>query len=221
MKTNTFALASTLLWAALICLSLESQASASVLYDTGPYGGANEYDIDGTNIVSDSFVLSQDSTITGVNFVGWTGNGATISSLQFGIVSTPATFTLSTTVNVTNGSLLSGIFPAYDVRQDSFSTGNVSLAAGTYYLVIGDAIASTTNTPVGGLVGWDVSGGTSTSTATANTHEGHVFIPNTFQILGVATVPEPSTWAMMILGFAGVGFMAYRRKQNGQALRLA
>jgi len=27
----------------------------------------------------------------------------------------------------------------------------------------------------------------------------------------VPTVPEPSTWAMMILGFAGVGFMAYRR----------
>jgi hypothetical protein len=26
------------------------------------------------------------------------------------------------------------------------------------------------------------------------------------------SVPEPSTWAMMILGFAGVGFMAYRRK---------
>ena len=28
----------------------------------------------------------------------------------------------------------------------------------------------------------------------------------------VAAVPEPSTWAMMILGFAGVGFMAYRRR---------
>lgn len=27
-------------------------------------------------------------------------------------------------------------------------------------------------------------------------------------------VPEPSTWAMMILGFAGVGFMAYRRKSG-------
>jgi hypothetical protein len=25
-------------------------------------------------------------------------------------------------------------------------------------------------------------------------------------------VPEPSTWAMMILGFAGIGFMTYRRK---------
>jgi hypothetical protein len=27
-------------------------------------------------------------------------------------------------------------------------------------------------------------------------------------------VPEPSTWAMMILGFAGVGFMAYRRQKT-------
>jgi hypothetical protein len=32
-------------------------------------------------------------------------------------------------------------------------------------------------------------------------------------------VPEPSTWAMMILGFAGIGFMAYRRRNV--ALRLA
>jgi hypothetical protein len=36
----------------------------------------------------------------------------------------------------------------------------------------------------------------------------------------VGAVPEPSTWAMMILGFAGVGFLAYRRRGQGQALRL-
>jgi hypothetical protein len=29
-----------------------------------------------------------------------------------------------------------------------------------------------------------------------------------------AAVPEASTWAMMVLGFAGVGFMAYRRKSK-------
>jgi hypothetical protein len=28
----------------------------------------------------------------------------------------------------------------------------------------------------------------------------------------VPSVPEPSTWAMLLIGFAGVGFMAYRRK---------
>jgi hypothetical protein len=31
----------------------------------------------------------------------------------------------------------------------------------------------------------------------------------------VTAVPEPSTWAMMILGFAGVGFLAYRRRYQG------
>jgi hypothetical protein len=30
-------------------------------------------------------------------------------------------------------------------------------------------------------------------------------------------VPEPSTWAMLIVGFFGVGFMAYRRKRSGSA----
>jgi hypothetical protein len=39
--------------------------------------------------------------------------------------------------------------------------------------------------------------------------------------LQIAAVPEPSTWAMMILGFAGVGFMAYRRKNHGAAFRVA
>jgi hypothetical protein len=29
-----------------------------------------------------------------------------------------------------------------------------------------------------------------------------------------ASVPEPTTWAMMIIGIVGLGFMAYQRKQN-------
>jgi PEP-CTERM motif len=29
-----------------------------------------------------------------------------------------------------------------------------------------------------------------------------------------ATVPEPSTWAMMLLGFAGLGYAAYRKTKN-------
>jgi hypothetical protein len=36
-----------------------------------------------------------------------------------------------------------------------------------------------------------------------------------YAVFNVASaVPEPSTWAMMILGFAGIGFMAYRRKSR-------
>jgi hypothetical protein len=41
-----------------------------------------------------------------------------------------------------------------------------------------------------------------------------------FEVSGLtAAVPEPSTWAMMILGFAGLGYMAYRRKSS--AIRFA
>jgi hypothetical protein len=29
------------------------------------------------------------------------------------------------------------------------------------------------------------------------------------------SVPEPSTWAMLMLGFAGIGFLAYRRRTQG------
>ncbi len=42
-----------------------------------------------------------------------------------------------------------------------------------------------------------------------------------FQQTAVGAVPEPSTWAMMILGFAGVGFMAYRRRNGVSASSFA
>jgi len=34
-------------------------------------------------------------------------------------------------------------------------------------------------------------------------------------------VPEPSTWAMLFLGFAGIGFMSYRRKNKATTFRFA
>jgi hypothetical protein len=44
---------------------------------------------------------------------------------------------------------------------------------------------------------------------------------NSFELdnVSVGGVPEPSTWAMMILGFFGIGFMAYRRKSGAGLTR--
>ena len=39
-----------------------------------------------------------------------------------------------------------------------------------------------------------------------------VFVADDLSFTAVAAVPEPSTWAMMILGFCGLGFLAYRKK---------
>jgi hypothetical protein len=43
-----------------------------------------------------------------------------------------------------------------------------------------------------------------------STADETAFIDN----VNVSAVPEPSTWAMMILGFAGIGFMTYRRRKS-------
>jgi hypothetical protein len=40
-------------------------------------------------------------------------------------------------------------------------------------------------------------------------------------VLSLAAVPEPATWAMLMLGFAGVGFMARRRSRKDQVLAAA
>jgi PEP-CTERM motif-containing protein len=70
--------------------------------------------------------------------------------------------------------------------------GNAILTAGLYYLQI-EGFA-------GGTAGY---GGT---ISTAN----------------VGAVPEPSTWAMMVLGFAGIGYMAMRkRRREGSAFGIA
>jgi len=44
------------------------------------------------------------------------------------------------------------------------------------------------------------------------TAAAHVVIANAF--VAVASAPEPSTWVMLIIGFADIGFMAYRRSSK-------
>jgi PEP-CTERM motif len=71
------------------------------------------------------------------------------------------------------------------------------------------------------------SAGASSANGTLNIAESSATVDPTFAIdpsfaqqysivfsPSIGAVPEPSTWAMMILGFAGVGFMAYRRKSK-------
>jgi hypothetical protein len=41
-------------------------------------------------------------------------------------------------------------------------------------------------------------------------------LPNGFNL--VAPIPESSTWAMLLIGFAGLGFIAYPRRKQSAAL---
>lgn len=96
-----------------------------------------------------------------------------------------------------------------------FRSGNIALSlvdssGVTSFTIIGATTSS--------FVGF-VSDGTITSLTVSAIQSGSTVLWPTVDNLTLAqgltsAVPEPSTWAMMILGFAGVGYMTYRRKNK-------
>jgi hypothetical protein len=84
--------------------------------------------------------------------------------------------------------------------------------------------ANTNNVPIGGytnyfyIIPWPNGAGNPVATqfysagnyVPSNQYNGD-YIPGNWVL---KAVPEPSTWAMMILGFCGLAFMAYRRKSK-------
>jgi hypothetical protein len=213
LRGSSMKLTSALVVAALT--GLASHAYADVLYDNGPAPalstGAST--INDTVAVSDSFTLLQAATVTGVNFAAWTPTGQNITSVDFGITTSPNSYPINGTASVTDGALIVQNVQTYDVRMDSFSTGSIDLAAGIYYLVLQNAV-TTDNSPSAQAF-WSTNYGPSTASQGYPGGFTDSLPSNSFQILGMAdAVPEPSTWAMTILGFAGVGFMAYRRKSK-------
>jgi hypothetical protein len=58
---------------------------------------------------------------------------------------------------------------------------------------------------------YDFSGIITTATLTAITPPDGYIPP-----LTVLPIPEPSTWAMLLIGFAGIGFVAHRRRRENE-----
>jgi PEP-CTERM motif len=85
-------------------------------------------------------------------------------------------------------------------------------------------ITGITLDPSSNANGVNISDATFTSNSVSFNFQGQNWGPNqtaVFDLQFSSAVPEPSTWAMMILGFAGVGFMAYRRRTKADMLRVA
>jgi hypothetical protein len=86
---------------------------------------------------------------------------------------------------------------------DSATMGSVGTVTGTFLDGSGDQSNFSVVITDAPTLTWDF---TKIDTVTDITKESS----GTYQL--TAAVPEPSTWAMMILGFVGMGFMAYRQK---------
>jgi len=73
-----------------------------------------------------------------------------------------------------------------------------------------------------GAPGYNDPGGTGTAiSAYTDDHAiGSQYTNYAFRVDGRGAVPEPATWAMMLIGFGGIG-LAMRRRQAGGALQSA
>ena len=96
-----------------------------------------------------------------------------------------------------------------------FQSGSIALSLTDSFGLTSHTIISATTSSFIGFV----SSGTITSLTVEAVQPGTGFLWPTVDNLTLAqglttAVPEPSTWAMMILGFAGVGFMTYRRRKT-------
>jgi hypothetical protein len=196
-------------------LALGSQAQADgVLYTNGPVNGTYGGDtINDGYAISDSFILTQTSTITGVNFGAWTYPGVSISTIQYGIATTPGVFPVAGTSAVTQGAIIpgTGYGGEFEVRIDSFSTPNITLGPGTYYLVLQGAETN------GDLAYWDLNFGPSSAVWYSSPISQPPIPSESFDILGVAPVPLhplPLLGQMLLLGLGGFGLLAYRRRQS-------
>ena len=179
-----------------------SLASATVLYTNGPiHGTIDAWTINFGFAVEDSFTLPTTATVTGVTFGGWTDPDDVITSVDWGIAATPDSFADDGTAAVTAGPYLGQNIYGYDIYTYSFSISPTSLAAGTYYLTLQNAVATN-----GDPAYWDENDGPSTALENPVGSIGSESFSETS-----AAVPEPSTWAMMLLGFAGLGYAGFRR----------
>jgi hypothetical protein len=208
----------------LACITLVgsfASASAAVLYDNGPINGTiDAFTLNFSYALADSFTLSKTSTVTGVNFGVWAFPGDTMSSIDWGITSTPNSFPVDGTASVSNSPAGSNGF-GYSLLEESFSTGSVVLGPGTYYLALQNAAVSN-----GDPIYWDQNDGP--SVAWHNTlgylsdggcgglnQSGQGTCSESFQILGTTSaVPLPAALPLFAGGLGGIGILSRWRKRR-------
>ena len=147
-----------------------------------------------------------DLTPSPPNLIGGTAAGGTLdysAAIRASFFTTANTSVLATTNFV---SVLGDMFP--------FNSGTITLSAYDYLGNLLGSVSDTDNHTSGTapILTLNFSG---MHSVTFSGTSGTVGFDN-FQfgdLTAVNAVPEPSTWAMMILGFAGVGYMTYRRRK--------
>jgi len=198
-------------------------ANASLVLTSGNIGGVTDQNVLFQNVTGDNTTsLTTDTNSSPANRVTFTSNEAltgTSSSGQARIFDTAGNGFNLLGWSMANSSLgfLANVFNINDLTA---TLANITVVTNLQTVTFSNQAISTNGNNFFTL---QSSGGEiiqSVSIAAVDGLFSDVRQERLGDITAITAVPEPTTWAMMVLGFAGVGFMAYRRRSNGAALRI-
>ena len=160
-----------------------------------------------------------------LGFNGFTGAGSFTDYLKFSILSSPADASASESDSVSKASFASRLITGGTFSLFSCATNCTgTLLAPTGSLIGSAAILNTGTTTQGASLGpylltmagpyfLQLSGSTTAPAPNGLAFAGTLSISS--------AVPEPSTWAMILAGFAGLGLVARRKAQSLKAAAVA
>jgi hypothetical protein len=214
---------------ALTCLmslaawAVATSADAKTIFETATFTGVDtgEYIVSDTRYFGVAFTLDKTTEITGI---GGQFGGFPSGEIFGAIVSLPSATSLPdfTPSTIEANTLAYVTFAAPSEITDLTEKVDLTLSAGTYGVVFGSGAFKVSGN--GGLGDGNNSVG-SPNFFTFFQPDGDAWEAASMDgaRITVSGVPEASTWAMMVIGFGGLGFAGYRasRSRGGGVRRLS
>jgi hypothetical protein len=210
----------------LLCALCSVAKADTVVYTDGPTNGTvSGWTINSGFSVQNSFTVSSSSTLTSVTFGNWLSSGDSATSVDWSIVTSEGGSTLACSGCSGTGSLTEVTTPysnglGFDIVDQNFSLGDISLDSGTYWLQLSNLVISN-----GDPGYWDMNGGPSQvwesslgdvsgSNCTTQQDQPAGSCSDAFTIYGSGgATPEPNSVALLGSGFAMIGGVLYRRRR--------